>query len=76
VLSALILLFGHQEQHLVCDALLASLSVWSKVQMIALGPADAAATLSSHVSLKSGIVNLSGAGLPRLSWESVLITYA
>jgi len=35
----------------------------------AYGPVDATATRSSLASLKSGMVYLSGAGLPRLSWK-------
>jgi len=51
------------------DGVLAWLSVWSVVQMIAYGPADATATPSSLASVKSRMVYLSGAGLPRLSWK-------
>jgi len=40
------------------------LSVWSKVQS-AYGPANATATSSYLASLKSKMVNLSGAGSPR-----------
>jgi len=32
--SALMLLVGHQQEHLVCGEVLAWLSVWSEVQMI------------------------------------------
>jgi len=53
----LTLLVGHQEEHLACknmsDEVLAWLSVWSKVQRFAYDPADATATQSSLVSLKS-----------------------
>jgi len=49
------------------DEVLAWLSVWSEVQMIAYGPTDATATPSSLASVKSRMVYLSGAGLPRLS---------
>jgi len=48
---------------------LAWLSVWSEVQMIAYGPADATATPSSLAPVKSRMVYLFGAGLPRLSEE-------
>ena len=41
--------------------------VWCK--WFAYGPADATATPSSLVSVKSRMVYLSGAGLPRLSWK-------
>jgi len=48
---------------------LAWLSVWSKAQMICIwsSPADATATSSSLAPVKSRMVYLSGAGLPRLS---------
>jgi len=56
----LTLLVGSQEKHLACknmsDEVLALLSVWSEVQMIAYGPADATATSSSLASLKSILV--------------------
>jgi len=52
-------LFGQWEEHLVhkklSDEALVWLSVWSKVQMIAYGPADASAT-SSLASVKSRMV--------------------
>jgi len=35
----------------------------------AYGPADAIATPSSHALVKSRMVYLSGASLPRLSWK-------
>jgi len=38
----------------------------------AYGPADATATLSSLASVKSRMVYLSGASLPRLSWKKVV----
>jgi len=41
--------------------------VWCK--WFAYGPVDAAATPSSLASVKSRMVYLSGAGLPRLSWK-------
>jgi len=48
-------LFGHQEEHLAgkesSDEVLVWLSVWSEVQMIAYGPADATATSSFLTSL-------------------------
>jgi len=53
-------LVGHQEEHPACkkliDEVLARLAVWSEVQVIAYGPADASATQSSLASLKSGLV--------------------
>jgi len=45
------------------------LSVWSEVQMIAYGPADATVTPSSLAPGKSRMVYLSGAGLPGLWWK-------
>jgi len=36
---------------------------------LAYGPADATATLRSLAPVKSTMVYLSGAGLPRLSWK-------
>jgi len=55
--SALTLLVRRQEGHPVCknlsDEVLAWLSVCSEVQMIAYGPADAAATPSSLAPVKS-----------------------
>ena len=44
--------------------------VWCK--WFAYGPADATATPSSLASVKSRMVYLSGAGLPRLSWKRPL----
>ena len=48
------------------------LSVWSEVQRFAYGPADAIATPSSPAPVKSIMVYLSGAGLPRLSWKKAI----
>jgi len=71
--SALTLLVGCQQEHLACktlsDEVLAWLSVWSKMEWFAYGPADATATPSSLASLKSRMFNLSRAGLPRLTWK-------
>jgi len=51
------LLVGHLEEHPACkiltDEVLAFLFVWSERQMIAYGPADAIATLTSLASLTS-----------------------
>jgi len=72
--SALTLLVGRQEGHQACKTLngkvLAWLSVWSEVQVIAYGPA-ATATPSCHAPVKSRmvLVYLSGASLPRFSWK-------
>jgi len=41
----------------------------ARYQWFAYGPADATATPSSLAPVKSGMVYLSGAGLPRLSWK-------
>jgi len=63
----------HQEGHPACKKLsdkgLAWLSAGSEEEMIAYGPADATATLSSLASLKSRMLNLSGAGLPMMLWK-------
>jgi len=74
---------GCQEEHPACkklsDDMLASLPVWSKVQMICRCQADATATPSSLKIQNPHGFNLSGAGLPRLSlkeaikWVSVCI---
>jgi len=67
--STLTPLVGHQEDNLaLSNVMLVWLSVWSEVQY-AYNPADATATASSLVLLKSRMVYLSGAGLPRLSWK-------
>jgi len=68
-MPSVLLLVWHQEKHLACkklrDKAPAWLSVWNEVQMIAYGPADASATISSLASLKSRLVfNLSDASLP------------
>ena len=68
--SALTLLVGRQEgRPIKTGEVLAWLSVWSEVQMIAYGPADATANQSSLAPVKSRMLYLSGAGLPRLSWK-------
>jgi len=71
--SALTLLVGRQEGHPACKKLsgevLAWLSVWSEMQTIAYGPADATAIPSSLAPVKFRMVYLSGADLPRLSWK-------
>jgi len=38
-------------------------------ELFAYGQADVTATLSSYASLKSRMIYLSGAGLPRLLWK-------
>jgi len=54
----LTLLVGHQEEQSACkissDELLAWLSVWSEVQMIAYGPADAT-VLSCFINIQNGL---------------------
>ena len=66
------LLVGRKEGHPACKRLsgevLAWLSVCNEVKIIAYGPDDATATSSSLAPVKSRMVSLSGAGLPRLSW--------
>jgi len=70
--SALTVLVGCQEEHPACKNLsgevLPWLSVWSEVHMICIFAADATAT-PSLAPVKSRMVYLSGAGLPRLSWK-------
>jgi len=60
IITTTILLVGRQEEHPACkklsDEVLAWLSVWSEMQMIAYGPADATGTPSSPASLKSRLV--------------------
>ena len=70
----LTLLVGHQEEHPACkklsDGVLVWLSVWSKVQIFALGPADATAIPKPHhllPHLNPDWFYLSGTSLPRLS---------
>jgi len=66
---ALTLLVGWQERHLTCKKLsgevVAWLSVWSEKQIFAYDPPDATATAPSLAPVKSRMVYLSGAGLPR-----------
>jgi len=64
--SALTLLVRRQEQHLACKKLsdeALALSVWSEMQITT-------ATPLSLALLKSRLVNLCGAGLPRLFWKT------
>jgi len=66
--SALTLLAGHQEEHLACKKLSGEVMAWYLYG--ANDAADATATPSSSLaSLKSRMVYLSGADLPRLSWK-------
>jgi len=71
---SLTLLVGHQEEHLARK----KIECWGTSMVICLecgandllyGPADATATPSSLASVKSTMVYLSRAGLPRLSWK-------
>jgi len=71
--SALTLLVRWQEGHPDCKKLsgevLAWLSVWCKVQMICMWSSWCHSHPSSLALLKSRMVYLSGASLPRLSWK-------
>jgi len=44
----------------------------ARCKWFAYGPADATATSSSLSPVKSRMVYLSGAGLPRLSWKKAI----
>jgi len=48
---------------------LAGISVWSEAQMICIW---SIATPSSLAPVKSTIIHVSGAGLPRLSWKKAV----
>jgi len=71
--SALMLLAGWQEGHLACKNWV--LRHWygylsgARCKWFAYVPADATATPSSLAPVKSRMVFLSGAGLPRMSWK-------
>ena len=73
VFSAFTLLFWRQEGHLACKNWV--VRYWhgylcgARCKWFAYGPADATATPSSLAPLKSRMVHISGAGLPRLSWK-------
>ena len=62
------LLVGQQEEHLahkkLSDEVLTWLSVWSEVQLLACGPADATVTPIISASVKSRMVYPSGTGYP------------
>jgi len=68
--SALMLLVGHQEGHPACKNWVVRYCrcylSGARCKWFAYGPADATATPSSLASVKSRMVYLSGAGLPRL----------
>jgi len=75
--SALTLLAGWQEGHLACKSWV--VRYWhgylcgARCKRFAYGPSDVTATASSLVPVKSRMVYLSGASLPRLSWEKGLL---
>ena len=71
--SALTLLVGRQEGHPACKNWV--VMYWwrylsgARCKLFAYGPADATATPSSLAPLKSKMIYLSAASLPRLSWK-------
>jgi len=71
--SALMLLVGRQVGHPACKNWV--VRYWhgylsaARCKWFAFGPVDASATPSSLAPVKSRVVYLSGAGLPRLSWK-------
>jgi len=71
--SALTLLVERQKGHPACKNLV--VTYWrgylfgARCKWFACGPADATATPSSLAPVKSRMVYLSDAGLPRLSWK-------
>jgi len=71
--SALTLLVGRQEEHpprkKLSDGVLTWLSDWSVAQMICIWSSLCHCHPSSLASVKSRMVYLSTAGLPRLSWK-------
>jgi len=72
-ISVLTLLLGHQEKHPACtklsDEVLAWLSVCSEVQMTCIWfKYHCDPIISCFIKIQTGY-NLSGAGLPRLSWK-------
>jgi len=66
-------LAGRQEEHPACkklsDGVLAWLSVWTVAQMICIWSSWCHCHPSSLATVKSRMVYLSGASLPRLSWK-------
>jgi len=74
--TALTLLFGWEEGHPACKKtewwMHGYLSGSGSRCRFAYGPADATATPSSLASVKSRMVHLSGASLPRLSWKKAV----
>jgi len=71
--SALTLLVGRHEGHPACKNWV--VTYWHgylsgvRCKWFAYGPSDATATPSSFAAVKSRMVYLSGAGLPKLSWK-------
>ena len=67
------LLVGWQEGHLACKNWVVSYSRGylsrARCKWFAYGLADATATSSSLAPVKSRMVNIAGAGLPKLSWK-------
>jgi len=71
--SALTLFVGRQEGHPACKNWvvrhLHGYLFGARCKWFPYGPADATATQSSLAPVKSRMIYLSGAGLPRLSWK-------
>jgi len=71
--NALMLLVGWQEGHAACKKLsgevLHGYLSGARCKWFAYGPADATTSPLSLAPVKSRMVYLSGAGLPRLSWK-------
>jgi len=76
IFSGLTLLVGWQEGHLACKNWVVrywrSYLSGARCKWFAYGPADATATPSSLAPVKSSMVYISGAGLPRLSWKKAV----
>jgi len=79
-LSTVTLLVGRQEGHPACKKKIKNcvMRCWhgylsgARCKWFAYGPADATVTPSSLVPVKSRMVYLTGAGLPRLSWKKAI----
>jgi len=72
--SALVLLFGWQEGHPACKktgwwGVCRGCLSGERCKWFAYGPADATSTPSPLAPVKSRMIYLSGASLPRLSWK-------
>jgi len=76
IFSGLTLLVGWQEGHLACKNWVVrywhSYLSGARCKWFAYGPADATAIPSSLAPVKSRMVYISGAGLPRLSWKKAV----